>query len=190
MKNKLIVISGPSGSGKSTISRALLNEFPRLEFSVSSTTREIRINESHCKDYYFLTKDAFNKQILNNEFLEYEEVYEGIYYGTSKSEIQRILNLKKVPLLDVDVKGALSVKSIFKDEAFLVFIHPGTINLLKERLIFRNTDSLKVIENRLKKAEFELSFARQFDRVIFNTADLHSCISNAISIVKEFLNLQ
>jgi len=184
---KLLVISGPSGSGKSTVAKKILERYPEFEFSVSSTTREKRSNEINGKDYYFINIENFKEEAERGEFIEYEEVYDGVFYGTSKKEISRIFNDNKIPLLDIDVKGALSIKRIYGSTAYLVFIHPGSIQTLRERLIKRNTDLLNVIEKRLAKAEFELSFTDSFDSVVKNDNELEVCLDEIQNLLNNVL---
>ncbi len=169
---KVIVISGPSGVGKTTIYKKLLEEFKdKIEFSISATTRKPRENEKDGVDYYFITKEEFEKKIANNEFIEWANVY-GNYYGTLKSEIDRILKNKHC-LLDIDVQGGLNVKKIF-DNSYLIFIKPPSIETLKERLINRHLDNQKEIEKRLAFAEEEISKSVFYDFVIIND-NLQDC---------------
>ncbi len=186
MKGKLIIFSAPSGSGKTTIVKHLLSLNLGLEFSISATSRPIRGAEVDGKDYYFLTADEFKKKIDNNEFLEWEEVYEGKFYGTLKSEVERIRNKGCHVIFDVDVVGGCDIKDYFGDEALAVFVQPPSINELRNRLTARATDSREVIESRIAKAEYELSFASKFDVVIVND-NLYEALSEAEEIIHNFL---
>lgn len=190
MTEKIIVISGPSGSGKSTIAKALLSEFHLLEFSVSSTTRTKRAYETDGKDYYFISEEEFKQLISENEFVEYQEVYEHIFYGTTQSEIKRIINHHKIPLLDIDVLGAINIKKLYKEKALLIFIHPGNVETLKSRLLSRKTENPEMLKKRLDKAVFELSFAHQFDFVADNSSAVEDCIRTVSEIVRNFIESQ
>jgi len=187
MKNKAIIVSGPSGSGKTTIVHKLI-EIPEfnLEFSVSATTRKKRENEIEGKDYYFLTPEEFRAKIEENEFIEWEEVYKNCYYGTLKSEIQRIWNAGKNVIFDVDVNGAINLKKYFSDNALSIFIKPPSLEELRKRLENRKTETPDRIESRLTRASYELKFEKKFDKVILNE-NLQESIEKAKQIVKEFL---
>ena len=187
MKGKLIIFSAPSGAGKTTIVKHLLQQNFNLEFSISATSRKPRHTETDGKDYYFLTEEEFQKKIENDEFLEWEEVYKGIKYGTLKSDVERIRNLGKNVIFDVDVVGGLNIKKYFGDEALAVFVQPPSVEALRERLHGRSTDTKDVIETRIAKAEHELSFANQFDVVITND-NLDNALAEAEKVVGEFLN--
>lgn len=165
---KLIIFSAPSGSGKSTIVNHLLKMDYKMEFSISATSRQPRGEEKHGKEYYFLSADEFRTRIENNEFLEWEEVYKDCFYGTLLSEIERITSKGNNVVFDVDVVGGLNIKKIFGDRALAVFIQPPSIEELKNRLVKRNTDSEETINQRVEKAEFEISFAEKFDKIIVN----------------------
>ncbi|MBR6489127.1 MAG: guanylate kinase, partial [Muribaculaceae bacterium] len=168
-KGKLIVISAPSGTGKSTIIAELMKqEDLKLEFSISATTRPPRGTEQHGVEYYFLTLEDFRQRIEKDEFAEYHEVYEGRYYGTLKSEIKRITNKGRNVVLDLDVMGGIDVKKIYGKKALAVFIKPPSIETLRQRLLSRGTDSIEDINNRVNKAEYELSFADQYDKCVVN----------------------
>ncbi len=186
MKGKLIIFSAPSGAGKTTIVKHLLQQDFNLEFSISATSRKPRHTETDGKDYYFLTEKEFQKKIENDEFLEWEEVYKGIKYGTLKSDVERIRNLGKNVIFDVDVVGGLNIKKYFGDEALAVFVQPPSVEALRERLHCRSTDTKEVIETRIAKAEHELSFANQFDVVITND-NLEDALAEAEKIIGEFL---
>ena len=185
-KGKLIIFSAPSGAGKTTIVKYLLAKDLNLEFSVSATSRPPRNNEENAKDYYFISSEEFQHKIKNNEFLEWEEVYNGIYYGTLKSEVERIRNLGKNVIFDVDVVGGLNIKKYYGDEALAVFIQPPSIEELRTRLIIRSTETEEKIQMRIAKAEHELSFASRFDVVIVNEK-LEVAIAEAEKIVRNFI---
>lgn len=187
MKGKLIIFSAPSGAGKTTIVRHLVNKGFDLEFSVSATSREARHNETHGKDYYFLSPEEFTGKVENDEFLEWEEVYEGIRYGTLKSEVERIRNNGKNVIFDVDVVGGLNIKKYFGDQALAVFVQPPSVEELRTRLKARSTESDEKIAMRIAKAEHELSFAPQFDVVIVNDK-LEDAFVEAERIISGFLN--
>jgi guanylate kinase len=184
--NKVIIFSAPSGSGKTTVVRHLLTKFPQLEFSVSSTSRKKRADETEGKDYYFLTLNEFKRKLADGEFIEYEEVYEGRFYGTLKSEAERIWNEGKIIVFDVDVKGGLRLKETYKDQALSVFIMPSSLEELRCRLIARATESREDIEKRVQRADEELSYAGSFDKIILNDK-LHEALKNAESVVDEWI---
>ena len=186
--SKFIIFSAPSGSGKSTIINHLLKQGFNLEFSISATSRKPRGNEQNGKEYYFLSTEEFRQRIANNEFLEYEEVYEGCFYGTLRSEIERISAKNHIPIFDVDVKGGLNIKKQYPNDAMTVFIQPPSIEELRSRLEKRSTDAPEVIEKRLAKAAYELSFANQFDKIIIND-NLEEAKANAETIIRSFLEL-
>jgi guanylate kinase len=186
MKGKLIIFSAPSGAGKTTIVKHLLNKGFNLEFSVSATSRPPRGNEKHGKDYYFLTADDFKKKIANNEFLEWEEVYTNKFYGTLKSEVERIRQEGKNVVFDVDVVGGCNIKDYYGDEALSVFVQPPSVETLEKRLKARSTDSDEVIKTRVEKAKYELSFAPRFDKIIVNDK-LEEALEEAEKMLNEFL---
>ena len=187
---KLIIFSAPSGSGKTTIVRHLLKTFPKhLEFSISATSRPKRGVEENGKDYHYLSTKDFKKKIDNGEFLEWEEVYPGTYYGTLKSEVQRIWDKGKHVIFDIDVEGGLNLKSQFKEKALAVFVMPPSIKILEERLHSRSTDSPESISRRVTKAEKELKTAELFDTFILNE-ELKDAFVKAEKITREFLNIQ
>jgi len=186
MHGKLIIFSAPSGAGKTTIVRHLLERNLNLEFSVSATSRGKRHCETNGKDYYFLTPEEFRRKIENNEFLEWEEVYAGTYYGTLKSEVERIRNNGKNVIFDVDVVGGCNIKKYYGDEALAVFVQPPSVEELRNRLVSRSTDSPEVIEKRIAKAEYELTFASQFDRIIVNE-HLEIAFEEAEQCIREFI---
>ena len=186
MKGKLIIFSAPSGAGKTTIVRHLLEKGFDLEFSISATSREARHTEMHGKDYYFLSPEDFTKKVENDEFLEWEEVYKGTSYGTLKSEVERIRNNGKNVIFDVDVVGGLNIKKYFGDEALAVFVQPPSVEELRKRLTARSTESDEKIAMRIAKAEYELSFARQFDVIIIND-NLEKAFAEAEKLLVDFL---
>jgi len=186
MKGKLIIFSAPSGAGKTTIVRHLLDKNLNLKFSVSATSRAPRHNETHGNDYYFLTVKEFKQKIENNEFLEWEEVYNGNYYGTLKSEVDRIRELGKNVIFDVDVKGGLNIKKFYGDEALAIFVQPPSVDELRTRLQNRSTETEEKIQMRISKAEHELSFANEFDVRITNN-DLQQACREAEEIIRDFL---
>ena len=186
MSGKLFIFSAPSGSGKTTIVHHLLKQNFNLEFSVSATSRPMRENEVDGKDYYFLSAEDFKKKIENDEFLEWEEVYEGCYYGTLKSEIERIRNKGNNVIFDVDVVGGINIKKYYKDEALAIFIQPPSIEELEKRLRNRNTDTDDVITKRVEKFKFELAYAAQFDKIIINDK-LEDALKEAEATLESFI---
>jgi len=183
---KLIIMTAPSGAGKTSITRYLLEKYPALSFSVSAATRQPRKGEQNGVDYYFIAADEFKRHIEDNDFVEWEMVYEGKYYGTLKSELARIWAAGQVPILDIDVKGALRVKKDYQGTTLCIFIEPPSIEELKLRLERRNTESLESLQTRLSKAEYELSFKQQFDKIIMNDNLEKACLDTE-AIIKEFL---
>jgi len=184
---KLIIFSAPSGSGKTTIVRHLVKTYPHLlEFSISATSRPKRGIEENGKDYHYLTHDEFKQKITNHEFLEWEEVYAGTYYGTLKSEVEKIWAQGKAVIFDIDVEGGLNLKYQFKNHALAVFVMPPSIKILEERLRSRQTDSPESITRRIAKAEKELKTAELFDVFILNETLEEAC-EKAGKIVTEFL---
>ncbi len=185
-KGKIIIISAPSGCGKSTIINALLKRGEiDMQFSVSATNRPPRDGEVHGVNYYFLTDYDFKKAISQGDFVEYEEVYPGRYYGTLKSEIARIVDGGHNVVLDIDVKGGVNVKRMYGDEAVSVFIQPPSVEALRSRLVGRGTETEDAIEQRVARAEFEIGYAPQFDHTVVND-DLTEAIENVSRILKEF----
>ncbi len=184
--SKLVIFSAPSGSGKTTVVKHLLNSNDDLEFSISATTRAKRPNEVDGKDYYFLTPDEFEKKLKNDEFLEHEQVYEGLYYGTLKSEVERIWSNGKSVIFDVDVVGGLNIKKIYGKKALAVFLRPPSIDELMTRLKNRETEVEHELEQRIGKANEELKFEKQFDIVLINNILAHT-LKETESIVKYFL---
>ena len=185
-RGKLIIFSAPSGSGKSTIINYLLECNLDLAFSISATSRAPRGSEQNGVEYYFLTPDEFRAKIANDEFIEYEEVYKDNFYGTLKSEVERIRENGLNVVFDVDVVGGVNIKNIFGDEALSMFIMPPSVEELRKRLVGRNTDSAETIEKRLAKAEYEIGFADKFDKVVIND-NLDEAKAEALSIIKEFV---
>lgn len=185
---KLIIITAPSGAGKTSVTKYLLDKIPQLAFSVSATTRKPRSNETNGVDYYFITEENFHQKIQEDDFLEWEMVYEGKFYGTFRSELERIWNDDKVPLLDIDVKGAIHVFEQFDENCLTIFIEPPSVEELKRRLSSRGTESLESLQTRLNKAVFELSFKQQFNQIIINDK-LEDACSEAEAAVKNFLGL-
>jgi guanylate kinase len=183
---KVIIITAPSGAGKTSITRYLLANFPQLAFSVSAATRESRSYEQEGKDYYFMSEQSFLEKIRNNEFVEWEMVYEGKYYGTLKSELERIWALNKIPVLDIDVKGAIHVHGQYPNSTLSIFIEPPSVDELKRRLQSRGTESIESLQARINKSGYEISFKDQFHHVIVNK-DLPTAQSQAAQIVKEYL---
>ncbi len=187
-QGKLIVFSAPSGSGKTTIVKELLKEEKfKLEFSVSATSRKKRSNEIEGKDYYFLSADEFKKKIKEDAFAEWEEVYKNQFYGTLKSEIERIRKKGNNVVFDIDVAGGMSIKKIFKEKCLTIFIQPPSIEELEKRLRHRGTETEESLKKRLAKAEKEMTFAKHFDVSVIND-DLEIAVTEVKKIVAEFLN--
>jgi guanylate kinase len=186
MEGKCIIISAPSGAGKTTIVQALLKDMNQLAFSISACSREPRGKEENGIDYYFLSKEDFQKRITENAFLEWEEVYDGMFYGTLKSELSRIWGEGKTVIFDVDVVGGIHLKQIMADKALSIFIQPPSMEELERRLTTRNTDSLEKINMRLAKAKQEIEQAKDFDVIVVNDQldlaiqTVHSAISSFI----------
>lgn len=186
--NKLVIFSAPSGSGKTTVVHHLLKVNPNLAFSVSATTRKKRPNEVDGKDYYFLTPEEFERKLANNEFLEHEQVYPGLYYGTLKSEVDRIWSEGKSVIFDVDVVGGLNIKKTYGKQALAVFLRPPSMEELMTRLKGRETEVEHELEQRINKANEELRYEKEFDIVLINNILAHT-LTEAESIVKYFLTL-
>lgn len=184
--NKLIIFSAPSGSGKTTVVRHLLDTIPDLEFSISATTRAIRGSEQHGHDYYFYSLEDFNAAVANDEFLEYEEVYEGVFYGTLKSEIERLWEADKTVIFDLDVEGGLNVKKHYGEQALALFLRPPSVDILIERLRNRQTENEEQLAMRISKVKSELKFEHLFDKVIINDV-LSDTFVNAENIIASFL---
>jgi len=186
-KGKLIIFSAPSGAGKTTLVKYVMSHLSNLTFSVSACSRKKRAGETDGKDYYFLTVEEFKKKIAAGEFIEWEEVYPDHFYGTLFSEVENKRNQGLHVVFDVDVKGGMNIKKIFGDEALAIFIKPPSIETLKERLLNRGTDKLEDIETRVRKAEYELTFAEHFDVVIIND-DLEKAQQETVRVIREFLS--
>jgi len=186
MREKVVIFSAPSGSGKSTIVNHILKLHPEMEFSVSATSRPPRGQEKDGVEYRFLTTEEFRDLIKSDKFVEYEEVYDGRYYGTLKSGVERIWEKGHVIIFDVDVKGGVNLKKYFGDKALSVFIQAPSIDVLRERLLKRGTDSLEEIEKRIAKAEEEMTYAGKFDRILIND-DMNKAFAEAEKLVNDFL---
>ena len=188
-RGKLIIVSAPSGTGKSTIIGWLMKEHPELNlaFSISCTSRAPRGTEQNGVEYFFLTPEEFRQKIDNDEFLEYEEVYAGRFYGTLKAQVERQLEAGQNVVFDVDVKGGVNIKKYYGDEALSMFIKPPSIAELRRRLEGRGTDAPEVIDQRIARAEFELTFVDKFDTIVVND-DLTQAEEDALSIIEEFLS--
>jgi len=186
MKEKVLIFSAPSGSGKSTIVNHILGLHPEIEFSISATSRPPRGEEKDGVEYYFLSSDEFRERISRDEFVEHEEVYEGRFYGTLKSEVRRIWDKGHVIIFDVDVKGGVSLKRYFGEKALSVFIQAPSVEELRERLILRGTDSPEAIAERVAKAAEEMTYAPLFDRILVND-DLDTAYAQAEALVDDFL---
>ena len=189
MEKKLSIFSAPSGSGKSTIINWLMQHPDlHLAFSISCTSRAPRGTEQNGVEYFFLTPEEFRERIANNEFLEYEEVYKDRFYGTLKQQVENQLQKGENVVFDLDVKGGCNIKRFYGDRALSIFIQPPSIDALRQRLVGRATDAPEVIEDRLARASYELTFAPQFDRVVVND-DLDKAKAETLAIVREFLNV-
>ena len=186
MAGKLIIFSAPSGSGKSTIINYLLTQNLNLSFSISATSRAPRGTEQNGVEYFFLTPEEFNQRIANNEFLEYEEVYKDRFYGTLKAQVEKQLAAGQNVIFDVDVVGGCNIKKFYGDRALSVFIQPPSLEELRKRLTGRGTDAPEVIESRLAKATFELSYAEKFDVVIVND-NLEKAQAEALKTIRDFI---
>ncbi|MRX47360.1 guanylate kinase [Pedobacter puniceum] len=187
-QGKLIIFSAPSGAGKTTIVHHLLNKFPdKISFSISATTRQLRGDEVNNRDYYFISNEEFLHRVAKHEFVEFEEVYIGTFYGTLKSEIQRIWDEDKHVIFDIDVEGGLRLKKKFGDDALAIFVQPPSLDVLIERLTGRGTDSEEKLAERIKKAEKELDYASKFD-VILKNHDLDTACKEAEELIANFIN--
>jgi guanylate kinase len=187
-QQKIIILTAPSGAGKTSITRYLLNKFPnKLAFSISAATRKARGNERNGTDYYFMSQEEFTNKIQHEEFVEWEMVYEGKYYGTLKSELHRIWNDGKVPVLDIDVKGAIHVQQQYPETTLSLFIEAPSVNELKNRLTSRGTETEESLNARVSKASYELSFKHYFQHIIVND-DLQRACTEAESIVSAFIS--
>ena len=185
MKRKVIIFSAPSGSGKSTVVNHLLSKCPILELSISATSRPPRGTEKDGVEYYFLTNEEFERRIANDEFVEYEQVYKGRYYGTLKTELERIWGAGHIIAFDVDVKGGVNLKRIFGDDALAVFIQAPSVEVLRERLVNRGTDTPEAIEERVAKAQEEMTYAPKFDYVLVNDK-LDDCLKEAEGLLDKY----
>ena len=186
---KLIIFSAPSGSGKSTIINWLRQQHPQLNlyFSISCTSRAPRGTEQHGVEYFFISPEEFRERIAREEFLEYEEVYPGRFYGTLKAQVERQVEAGQNVVFDVDVKGGCNIKNYYGDRALSIFIQPPSVEELRRRLTLRGTDAPQVIEDRLAKAEYELTFADKFDHVVIND-DLDTAQQETLKLVSEYLH--
>jgi guanylate kinase len=183
---KLIIFSAPSGAGKTTIVQHLLTKIPDLEFSISATTRKPRGDEKDGEDYYFISKEEFLHKIAKKHFVEFEEVYSGTFYGTLREEIERIWQKGKAVIFDIDVEGGLHLKRKYGEAALAIFVQPPSLEVLKERLTGRGTDSPEKLQERFAKAEKELNYAPQFD-IILKNHDLQTACGEAEQLVENFL---
>jgi guanylate kinase len=186
MERKLIVFSAPSGAGKTSIVQYLLGQNPQLSFSISATTRAKRDKEVNGRDYYFISVPEFQQRIENEDFLEWQEVYRGQYYGSLKSEVDRLCGEGKVVIFDVDVLGGLNIKKYYGEQALAIFVKPPTIEDLKKRLTGRGTETPESLQKRLDKAEYEMSFANQFDVILVNDK-LEAAREEANRLIRDFL---
>ncbi|MCZ2223575.1 MAG: guanylate kinase [Chitinophagales bacterium] len=185
-KEKIIIITAPSGAGKTSITRFLLNKYSNLSFSISATTRNSRANEKNGVDYYFISVQEFQQKIKENAFAEWEMVYDGKYYGTLKTELERIWLQNKTPILDIDVKGAIHIQQQFPHQTLSLFIQPPSIDILRERLESRGTETIESVNTRLNKAAYEISFSHSFNKIIIND-DLDKACKEAATVVGPFL---
>jgi len=185
-QGKLIIFSAPSGAGKTTIVQHLLGKIPGLEFSISATTRKPRGEEVNGKDYYFISKEEFLHRIAKKQFVEFEEVYSGTFYGTLRTEIERIWQKGKAVIFDIDVEGGMHLKRKYDGQALAIFVQPPSLYVLKERLAGRGTDSPEKLHERFIKAEKELNYAPQFD-IILKNYDLQTACEEAEGLVKAFI---
>lgn len=186
---KIIIITAPSGAGKTSITRYLLNKYPLLSFSISAATRQPRGEEKDGIDYYFISAAEFQQKIAANAFAEWEMVYEGKYYGTLKSELERIWEQGKTPVLDIDVKGAIHIQQQYPNQTLSLFIQPPSVDILRERLQSRGTETPESIETRVSKAAYEISFSHSFSKVIVNE-NLDTACAEAAETIETFLGMQ
>jgi guanylate kinase len=183
---KILIITAPSGAGKTSITKNLMEHFPQLSFSVSATTRSPRGTEQDGVDYYFISVDDFKNKIQHKDFAEWEMVYEGKYYGTLKSELKRIWSMGKVPILDIDVKGALHIRQQYPENTFSIFIEPPSVEILRDRLLSRGTENEDSLQTRISKAAYEISFKSEFDRIVLND-NLETACNEVRKVVGDFL---
>lgn len=183
---KALIFSAPSGAGKTTIVRHLLSKYPALEFSVSATTRKKRQGEIDGKDYYFLSLDSFQSKIQNDQFIEWEQVYDGLFYGTLKEEVDRIWQAGKHVIFDVDVEGGVNLKSFLKDQALAVFVKVSDVQTLRGRLERRKSETDEMLELRVQKAADEMKFENRFDKVLLNDS-IEEAFVNAEKMTEDFL---
>ena len=188
MTGKLVIVAGPSGSGKTTIVRHLLGVYPRLAFSISACSRQKRQGEMDGEDYYFLSVEQFKEKIEKGDFIEWEEVYPGSYYGTLRTEVERLWQIGRDVIFDIDVKGAMNLKKHYPGNSITIFIEPPSLETLQQRLQQRKTETPEFFEQRIKKAAEELSYSNQFDKLIHNN-DLQTAFKEAGKIVGDFLTL-
>ncbi len=186
-RGKVLIFSAPSGAGKSTVVRHLMSKYNFLGFSVSATSRAPRGDEKHGKEYFFYSAGEFRKMIEKDLLVEYEEVYAGFYYGTLKSEVQRIFDEGKIAVFDIDVKGGITLKKLYGKSALSVFIMPPSIEALRERLVSRGTETEESVKRRVAKAREEMSYSASFDKIVIND-NLERCLEEAESIVEQFFN--
>ena len=187
MKGKVFIFSAPSGAGKSTVVNYLLGQYPQqFEFSVSATSRAPRGEEKDGVEYYFISAERFRELIAQDAFVEYEEVYEDRFYGTLKAQVERQLEAGQNVVFDVDVKGGINIKKFYGERALSIFIQPPSVEELRRRLVGRGTDTPEAIENRLAKAEYEMTFAPQFDHIVVND-DLETAKAETLKLVEAFL---
>lgn len=184
--HKIVIITAPSGAGKTSITKQLMKHFPQLAFSISAATRAQRKHEQNGVDYHFMSIEEFQQKIHENAFMEWEMVYEGNYYGTLKSEMERIWSNGQIPVLDIDVKGAIHVQDLYPKQILTIFIEPPSIDELKRRLESRGTETADSLQARISKASYEISFKHSFQHVIVND-DLPKAVAEAIRITGEFL---
>ena len=187
--HKIVIITAPSGAGKTSITRQLMKHFPQLAFSISAATRNPRAHEKDGVDYHFMSTEAFQQKIHEDAFMEWEMVYEGNYYGTLKSEMKRIWNNGQIPVLDIDVKGAIHIQDLYPKQILTIFIEPPSIEELKRRLESRGTETADSLQARISKASYEISFKHSFQHVIVND-NLEKAITEAIAIVGAFIQAE
>ncbi len=187
MEGKLVIVAGPSGSGKTTIVRHLLGVYPRLAFSISACSRAKREGETDGEDYCFLSVEQFQNKIEKGEFIEWEQVYPGSYYGTLRTDVELLWQADRDVIFDIDVKGAMNLKKHYPDNSITIFIHPPSLKALEERLAKRKTETPEFFEQRIKKAAEEISYSNQFDKIIYNN-DLQTAFKEAEELVGEFLS--